>query len=528
MTIVAIILAAAAVALGLARWQRIPAIPLLIVTGVALNVTGALPAERTIRDVLLLGLTFLVFVVGAELDPSRVRGQVRAAIGVGMAQFLVLGAVGAGAMLLVGYEWLPALYVGLAVTASSTLLVVTLLRQREQFFEPLGHLLVGVLLVQDMLVILLLPALTYATEGAAAIGTGVVGTIGLVILAGIFGRWLMPLLLLRLKLEQENLLLAVLATLFLFVGVAHWLGLPLVTGAFLAGVSMSRFPIRGLVGGQVTSLSDFFLAVFFVALGASATLPGARQLAVEGVLLVGVLLMAPPLVIAMARYAGLTTRASIEAGHLLAQCGEFGLVVAILGVQHGHLGENVLAVIVLIAIITMSLTPFLTDDRVTWALMHRLARLRRFPAEKHQNHVLIIGCGTHVLSIVQRLVQSGQAVVVIDDDDVAVRGAEQAGAVALRGDGADYRRLRLGRAREARAIISTMRRIEDNARLLRFVNGDHVFIRVFSPADGARVKESGGVPLVEAEAALEHFLAWFDYAAASQPNGGRTATDTGA
>ncbi|MFW6060210.1 MAG: cation:proton antiporter, partial [Phycisphaeraceae bacterium] len=276
------ILAAAALALGLARWRRLPSVPLLIVAGIVLDGLGLLPERETLTNILLLGLAFVVFFVGSELDPRRVGGQARAAIGVGVAQFLLLGAIGFGVMRAAGFDWLTALYVALAITASSTLVVVTVLRQRQEFFEPFGRLVVGVVLVQDLLVVLLLPVLARVAGGPMEMVEGVAGTLGLVALAGVCVRWVSPWLLVRMKLDEESLLLAVLAILFVFIGLAHWLALPEVTGAFLAGVALSGFPVRGLVRGQVTSLADFFLAVFFVALGGLVSFPGARQMVVEG------------------------------------------------------------------------------------------------------------------------------------------------------------------------------------------------------------------------------------------------------
>ena len=510
MTSVAIILAAATVALGLARWLRMPAVPLLIAGGLTLNVIGAFPADNTVRDVLLLGLMFLVFVVGAELDPRRVSGQARAALSVGLTQFVLLGGVGLGVMRLAGFDWLTSLYVALAVTGSSTLLVVTLLRQREQFFEPFGRLVVGVLLVQDLLIILLLPTLAYATEGPRAVAMGVMGTLGLVVLAGVVSRWIAPWLVLTLKLEQENLLLTVLAILFLFVGIAHWFALPLVTGAFLAGLALSRFPLRGLVRGQVTSLADFFLAMFFVALGASVTFPGPRQLLVDGLLVAAIVVVAPPLAMLIARYIGMTTRTSIEAGHLLANCGEFGIVVALIGVQQGHVGENILAVIVLVSVATMALTPFLARDTVTWTLMHWLARLRRHPVGRYRNHVLVLGCSERMTDVVRRIVENGHTVVVVDDDALAVERARRAGAFALRGDGADLRMLRLSQAQHASLVISTMRRLQDSLRVLQHVSRPKVLVRVFSDAEAKRITPTGASVIVEADAGAAQFLAWFN------------------
>lgn len=518
MTTITIILAAAAVGFGLATWWRLPPAPLLILLGVALRVSGVFGGQSTLQNALLLGLAFLVFFVGTELDVTRVGDQRRTAVRVGFAHVTMLGGFGLVAAILLRFELLPALYLALAVTASSTLSVVTLLSQRQQTFEPFGRLVVGVLLLQDVLVILLLPVLTRATDGIAAISLGVLGTLALIGLTGVCIRWISPLLLLRLELDEESTLLAVLAMLFGFVGLAHVMGLPLVTGAFLAGVALSGFPVSGMVRGQVTSLADFFLAVFFVTLGASVSLPGIRHLLLEAILLVGVLLVTPPLVMLIVRRAGLTARASIETAHLLAQCGEFSLVVALLGVERGHIGQNVLAVIVLVAIVTMTMTPLLATDAVTWRLMRSLPGRRRLarPA-RLRNHVLLLGCGRHMRQLLDQVRSQGQPLAVVDEDAGVVDALRVTGVTAIRGDGADYRVLRAVGARDARVIISTMRRQQDHERLLQFVSGPQVLVRVFDPAEADRCRELGATVVIESEAAAREFVEWFGRYFAPQP-----------
>ncbi|WP_164101393.1 cation:proton antiporter [Candidatus Laterigemmans baculatus] len=510
MTTVTLILAAAAVGFGLATWWRLPAVPLLILIGLGLRLFDVFPSQPTLHNALLLGVTFLVFFVGTELDVKRVGGQRRAALAVGVAHVTVLGSCGLLAAILLRFDGLAAVYLAVAVTASSTLSVVTLLRQRQQAFEPFARLVIGILLLQDVLVIFMLPVLTRATEGWGAIAGGVAATLALMGLAGICIRWVSPWLLLRLNLDEESSLLAVLAILFTFAGLAHQMGLPLVSGAFLAGVSLSGFPVSGVVRGQLSSLADFFLAVFFVALGASVSIPSLQHLLLEGLLLSGVLLVTPPIVMLLVRKAGFTARASIETAHLLAQCGEFSLVVALLGIERGHIGANVLAVIVLMVVVTTTAMPLLTHEAVTWQLMRRLpGKRRKTPAVRPRDHVLLLGCGRHMREVLDNLLTEQQQLVVVDEDAGVIAEMQERGLTAVRGDGADYRVLRRVGAREARVILSTMRRLRDHERLLHFVSGPKVLVRVFEPAEAERCEALGATVVVEAEAAAREFDAWF-------------------
>jgi Kef-type K+ transport system membrane component KefB len=507
MITVMLVLAAAAAGFGLATWRRLPTAPILLAIGVALSASGILGTPSMLHSTLLLGLTFLVFVMGAELNLFRVGEQLGGAIRVGLAQFAALGGIGIVAARSLGFDWLTASYIGLALTASSTLLIITLLQQRQQLFEPFGRLVVGALLVQDVLVVLLLPILTHIDEGWLSVLWQITATLGLILLVGVCLRWISPWLLLRLGLDEESTLLSVLALMFSFMGLAYLADLPVVIGAFLAGVALSGFPVSGVVRGQLTSLADFFLAVFYVTLGASVTLPSMRQLALDGVMLLSVLLITPPLVMYLARRAGLTMRASIEAAHLLAQCGEFSLVVMLLGVSRGHVSESVLVAMTLLVVVTMTITPFLSTDAVTWQLMRWMPGKRRDRlGERPSGHVLLLGCGRHTRTILERLITQGESVVVIDDDAAVVSELRDRGVMALRGDGADEQLLREAGAGEARVILSTMRRRYDHQRLLDIARGTKVLVRVFSPEAGEFIAARGGTPVVEAEAAAEQFM----------------------
>lgn len=511
MTTVMIILVAAALGLALARWWRIPSTPALILVGVALGALEWSGDDSTLRNTLLLGLTFVVFLVGTEMDIAGISGRWRAAAGVALAQFVVLAGLVLVVATLLGFSLLPTLYIALAITASSTLVVVGILRQRGVVYEPVGRLIFGILLVQDILVVILLPVVTRFDAGAGAIMSGMGATFGLIVLMAFCRRHIVPLLVLRLKPDEESLLLAVLAVLFGFVGIAHLMGLPLVSGAFLAGVALSRLPVSGIVRGQLHSLGDFFIAVFFVTLGAAVELPAWRSLLLEGAMLLGIVLIMPPLVFMNLRRAGLSLRAAIQSAHLLANCGEFSVIILLLGVEYGHVDADALGIIVLLAVVTLSIGPWLATDNVTWKFVQAMTRRRRDRlGEPPQGHVLLLGCGSESKSLITGLLERGEVVVVVDDEAGALRTAEAMGARTVRGDGADYWLLRAVGARHARAIVSTMRHVSDHERLLRLVSGPHVIIRVFDPGAGRRLREMGATVVVEAEAAAEACMAWIN------------------
>jgi Kef-type K+ transport system membrane component KefB len=505
----AMLLAGAAVALGAAHHFRLPVIPLLLVAGAALGTTGTIPATL-LQDTIILGVTFLVFFAGLELNPARVGSHRLAVLRVGAAQFITLGATGLLVALALGYGMTSALYLALAMSASSTLVVVRLLQSRQQLFEPFGRLLLGVLLLQDLAVILLIPVVTRLPDGGVAVLTGIGAAIVLAAAALLFARNVANRLALRFRDDEEALLLLILAVLFAFLGTAQLLGLPLIAGAFLAGVALSPMPASLIVRGPVMSLSDFFIAVFFTALGGLVARPDLTAL-LHSLAFVAVLLVVTPLVVtAVAERAGMSTRPAVEAGLLLAQASEFSLIVALWGLIAGHITSEVFTIVALVTMISMLLTPFLGTDAVTWRLMRfHPDRGRAHLEATPTGHILLLGCGDTGMPLLETIISAGHEVVVVDDDAAIIQRLRDGEIPCVRGDGSDPEVLTRAGAREARLIISTIRRAGDNEKVLRFATGVPALVRVFDAPAAERIRAWGGTPVAYADAAAEDFLRWF-------------------
>lgn len=509
---VALLLGAAAAGFALARALRAPPIPLLLVAGLGLSLVRPPPAS-TLENALLLGVSFLLFVVGLELDPRRTRAQRRTAVRVGVWQFLALAVLGFAVALALGFGVVESGYLGLALTASSTLVGVRLLQRRRQMFEPFGRLVLGVLLLQDLLVILLIPLVTELDGGVVPFlrGLGGIAVLGAMSLAA--RRWAGRFLL-RVADEGEFVLLGALAVLFVFLAVADLLGVPIVVGAFLAGVALSRFPVNGIVRSEVAPIGDFFAAIFFTALGALVRVPGSEELLQAAVLTGVVLVVTTPLVTVIAERTGFSARPAIEAGLLLSQTSEISLVIGLSGMLQGHIVGETFTVIALVTMSTMLLTPLIATDAMAWRLM-------RFHPFRHRGepgaegipsgHVLLLGAGATGMPLLEDLIVSGCEIVVVDDDPAVAGRLEEAGIRSFRGDASDAAVLRGAGAERARVVSSTIRRPRDNAALLRLARDRvPVLVRVFDEADAAWVRERGGTPVLYSEATADALLEWFE------------------
>ncbi len=520
MTEIALLLGLAAAAHGCARLLGLPTTPFLVTAGLVAATVGWITPE-SVRDVVFLSLAVLLFAAGTELSPERLGAQRRSALRVGLVQFGVVGTAGLGMAHLMGYGGAAALHMAVAVACSSTLVGIRLLQRRRELFEPSGRLVTGVLLLQDLIVALALPLLALAGAGAGSSAAPLAATAGMVAVAYLLSRILPGLVGDAAEADPETALLGFLSLLFLFVGGGRALGVPEVTSAFLAGFSLSGFPLSAVARPQLESLTAFFGALFFTALGAFLAVPSAGVLA-RGLVLAMVVVGVTPVVVSLvAEREGMTARAGLTAGLLLSQTSEFSLVVGLQGSLAGILAPEAFTEIAVATVATMAATPLLVDDRVVERLV-RLHPLReqQGPAPALRDHVVLLGCGSNGAAVLDLLMTQGVPVAVVEEDPAVARTLRGAGIPLFRGDAADPEVLRAAGVETARAVVSTLPRARDAGPALEMAGDAPVLVRVFEADDEAWVRERGGTPISYADAAADDFFEWFTETGADREPGG--------
>lgn len=517
---ITVILAVAALLYAVSRATRLPEIPLLIVGGAILAFLGTipevpdpLPDREFVLGMLEVGLVFMLFVAGMDMSPGRVGDQRGIAMIVGVVQFAVLALLVSWLALRVNYELVEALYVGLAVSASSTLVVVRQLKIRREMFEPSGRMILGVLLLQDVLIVgalVFLAAVTHETISEMLVSLEAAA--GLAVATVILARWVMPPVVKRYRDDDETLLLVVLATLFAFTGVAFLTGLPLVVAAFLAGLSLSGFPARTLVRGLLSSLSDFFLVIFFISLGALLQLPSLRAV-LEALAVVLIVLVVTPLLVAYAaEKTGMTARGALKSGLLLAQTSEFSLVVALLGLETGQIGEELFSVIVMVTVVTMMVTPLWSSDGfVRWLMRFHPTPGPKTTIPERNDHVVVVGGGTAGTVLARRFAGAGVEVVIVDSDPMVVRHFHHQDLDAVWGDAEERATLNEAGVDKARAVVVTTGDPHHLEVVQEQVGSEMpIWFHVFEPEQAAWARERGARTVTYAEEGAESVVAWLD------------------
>lgn len=449
----------------LMRRLRQPLIVSYLLAGVALSVFGKISSEQLQFLAFLpeIGLAFLLFLVGMELDLGEFRSLGRNVIVVAVGQVLVSTAV-------LYFLW-GNLILALALSFSSTILVVKLLLEGRELSSLHGKLAVGVLLIEDLLAVLVLMFLS--PSSTPSIWVFVKGLI--LIWAAIFlGKRLLPGVF---RLTAENLELLFLTGIgwcLVFVSVSLLFGFSLGVGAFLAGVSLAQSVYRSQISGRIKPLRDFFIMLFFINLGTSLSL---GNLAGEWGLALSILaytVLAKPLIF----FTALTllrfrVHSAFQTAILLSSTSEFALIILAIA------GREFLSPVIFSTVSSFIFSSILASHKaaIYARIKGALKRLERpgavgigfFPGEKleFKDHAVLVGChrsGAVILPVLRKIYDSN--LIVVDFNPEVVEELKNSFVPCLYGDVADPEIAEMLNLKEASLVVSTVRDLTDNLSLL--------------------------------------------------------------
>ncbi|MFN4100088.1 MAG: cation:proton antiporter, partial [Pararhodobacter sp.] len=261
----------------------------LVVSFIAAGILAGPGALGLVQSAELIGLlgqiavAVLLFLVGLKLDVTLVRNLGKVAVATGLGQVGFTAVVGFALCLAMGIDWLPALYIAVALTFSSTIIIVKLLSDKREIDSLHGQIALGFLIVQDIFVVLAMVIVSaMGIGGGGAEASGENGWQDMVILAGgalalmafvwAFVRWIATPLMGLISQSQELLVIFAVGWAAGLAAVADMIGLGQELGGLMAGVSLASTPIRDAIGARLAPLRDFLLLFFFIGLGSGLDL----------------------------------------------------------------------------------------------------------------------------------------------------------------------------------------------------------------------------------------------------------------
>lgn len=464
LTWLTVLLGAALLFVGLFRRLGLGATLGYIVGGIVvgpsvLNLSGDAEAINRVSEI---GIALLLFIVGLELQPSRLWRMKRDIFGLGLAQLLASGALLAVLVKLVlGLGWGPAIAIGLALGLSSTAQVLPMLRSTGELNSPHGERAFSILLLQDLALIpliTLIAALSVAGDPSTPSGLAMTGmTIGAVVGLVLAGRFIVaPLFALIGRLGERELFIV--AGLTVVVGAAalmHALHLSVALGAFVAGVMLAESPYRHELESDIEPFRSILLGLFFMSVGMLLDL---RAIAGEPFLVIGlalaVIILKAAALYPIARLFGSRPGRSATLSLLLSQAGEFGFVLFASAAVGGLITRDQASLLGAVVTASMVATPF---------LMRFIGWLQANQPEKHvdlpgpefspETNAIVVGYGRFGQTVAQMLMAKRVPVTLIDVNPEQIERAGQFDTKVYYGDGTRIDLLRTAGAEEAEGIF---------------------------------------------------------------------------
>lgn len=480
---IAIILALATAAGVVATRLRQPLIVAFIMVGVAVGPVGAgwVSADSTMELLARLGLAILLFLVGLRLDLHMIRSTGPVAVITGLGQVLVTFTLGLLIALALGMDHVTALYVAVALTFSSTIIIVKLLSDKRELEQLHGRIALGILIVQDIVVVVVMIALTASGRGGdSSVGAGIAGValkgVGLLATVWVLMRFVLPWLMPQIARSQELLVLFGVAYAVSIASFSEWLGFSSEVGAFLAGVSLAGIQFRDALGARLVSLRDFLLFFFFLNLGAGLDFSEAAGQITEAIILSLFVLAAKPLiVVAIMSVMRYPARVGFLVGLPLAQISEFSLILASLGLSLGHISNATVSLITVVGLITIAASTYMTmySDGIYARSERLLSRFERKHQRSHETSafdgdfdIILFGLGRFGSHLAERLSSAGHRVLGVDFDPHGVRTHRRDGVATTFGSAEDLDLLEALPLDRAKYVISAIPVLQTNLALL--------------------------------------------------------------
>ncbi len=468
---------------GIMRLLKQPLIIGYIITGILASpyFFELVRSTDTIAMFSQIGIAFLLFMVGLHLNPKVIMKFGKTSLLTGLIQVIFTSIIGFFIAAFFNFSLVESLYIAVAIAFSSTIIVMKLISDKGDLETLYGRISIGVLLVQDLIVIFMLMIISSMSNHVALtelIFSTILKGIGLLFLISLASIFILPRITNYIAKSQEFLFLFSIGWCFALAALFQMFNFSIEIGALVAGISLSLSPYHYEIASKVKPLRDFFLILFFIFLGSQMYLGNISEIIMPALILSFFVLVGKPLIIMIIMGAfGYTKRNSFMSGISLAQISEFSLILVILGVSVGHLSQNMLPLITLVGIITMGISSYmiLYSERI-YPHVSKYLRIferrgkkveHRYGDGKKDYEVILFGCDRIGFDLIKSFEKINKKFLVIEYNPEIVLNLAKRGINCIYGDANDIELLNELRFSKVRMVISTIPELETNLLLIR-------------------------------------------------------------
>jgi Kef-type K+ transport system membrane component KefB len=468
------------IVLGVSFIMRLMKQPLIIgyiLSGILVGpfIFNILHGGETLNIFSEMGIAFLLFIVGLHLSPRVIKEVGKVALITGIGQILFTAILGYFVGILFGFSVMTSIYIAVALTFSSTIIILKLISDKDALDKLYGKISVGFLLVQDFVAIIILIVISSIGTGDVSGAKNVFfmtllkGVIIIAVLAPI-SYYLLPKFEKFLSKSQEFLFLFSIAWGFGLSILFFYAGFSIEVGALIAGVLLSLAPYSYEISSKLKPLRDFFLISFFIILGSQMVFNDITSMIIPILVFSLLVVLGNPfiviLIMSLMRY---TKKTSFMAGLTVAQIGEFSLIFVALGVKVGHISNEILSIITLICLITIfgctylirySDSLYIKFSGILSAFERKKVHEEKVSREKYKYYLL--GYNRIGFSILKSFSKITKDFLVIDYNPDIVEKLKDKGYNAIYGDIEDSEFLEDIGISDASLIVSTIPEKDSN------------------------------------------------------------------
>ncbi|MFW6283245.1 MAG: cation:proton antiporter [Minisyncoccales bacterium] len=506
---------------GIMKILKQPLIIGYIIAGIIVSpyFLDIIKSTETIEVFSHIGVAFLLFIIGLSLSPKVIKEVGKVSLVTGIGQIVFTSFIGFFIAKLLGFSTVVSLYIAIALTFSSTIIIMKLLSDKKDTEKLYGKISIGFLLVQDFFVIILLMIISSFSGGFDLQSLYWVNIILGVLIFAVFvfvSIFILPKVSNFFARSQEFLFLFSIAWGLGLASLFHYLGFSMEIGALLAGISLSVCPFHYEISSKMRPLRDFFIIMFFILLGSQMTFGNINEFIIPALIFSGFILIGNPLiVISLMGILGYRKKVGFQSGFTVAQISEFSLILIALGVSVGHLNQEILSLITLIGLITISGSTYLIlySEKIYPYFSRVLSvfekkNTNRYEKQEKTYDILLFGKNRIGSDLVNSLKKLKKNFLIIDYDPDIINELCEEGVDCKYGDASDEEFLNELDFSETKMIISTIPEFETNMLLinkLKEENSEGIIIVVSHNIDNAKQLYDNGASYV----IMPHFLGGF-------------------
>lgn len=468
------------------RMLRQPLIIGYIITGLIVgpSLLGLVKSPETIEVLGNFGVALLLFIVGLGLNPKVIKEVGRISVFTGVGQVLFTSIIGYFIAQALGYNSTTSLFISVGLAFSSTIIILKLLSDKKEQNKLYGKISIGFLLVQDIIATIALVIASAANQGAVTfedISPLLIKGFTIFVLVVLVARFVIKPMTNFLASSQELLFLFAIAWGFGVATIVYELGFSVEVGALLAGAALASFPYAQEIGSRLRPLRDFFIIVFFIALGTRLNISSVQEVLPHALILsVFILIGNPIIVLAIMGIQGYTKKTSFKTSLAVAQISEFSLILILLGAKNGQISEEIVSLMMVVAIITIAISAYMIiySDQ----LYNFLERYLRFFERKkvkreleHHRHVdaVLFGFKKGGSEYVSAFKQLSKSYLVVDYDPDSIDELERRNIPYIYGDATDLQLLEEIDFPKVKLVVSVVSDFTSNSFLLQHVRNEN-------------------------------------------------------